>query len=49
MLLMGSKEEDVPEEPSSKPMFMEDMTENELATAVSNFDYEILLINIFLN
>lgn len=31
---MGSKEEDVPKEPAVKPVFMEDMTENELATAV---------------
>lgn len=34
VLLMGSKEEDVPSEPAVKPVFMEDMNESELATAV---------------
>lgn len=34
---MGSKEEDVPVEPSEKTVFMEDMNESELATAVSKF------------
>ncbi|KAL0279456.1 UNVERIFIED_CONTAM: hypothetical protein PYX00_001005 [Menopon gallinae] len=43
MLLMGSKEEDVPQEPSAKPTFMEDMTENELATAL---DLPAGLINL---
>lgn len=31
---MGSKDEDVPQEPVKKTIFMEDMTENELASAV---------------
>lgn len=33
---MGSKEEDVPKEPVEKTVFMEDMSETELATAVSS-------------
>lgn len=37
VLLMGSKEEDVPSEPAAKPVFMEDMNESELASAVSTF------------
>ncbi len=32
---MGSKEEDVPSEPAQKPVFVEDMNEDELASAVS--------------
>ena len=36
VLLMGSKEEDVPKEPVEKTVFVEDMNESELATAVSN-------------
>lgn len=36
VLLMGSKEEDVPVEPVEKTVFVEDMNETELATAVSN-------------
>lgn len=32
---MGSKEEDVPKEPVEKTVFVEDMNESELATAVS--------------
>lgn len=38
---MGSKEEDVPKEPVEKTVFVEDMNESELATAVStlNTDY----------
>lgn len=32
---MGSKEEDVPREPVEKTVFVEDMNESELATAVS--------------
>jgi hypothetical protein len=32
---MGSKEEDVPTEPAEKPLFVEDMNESELASAVS--------------
>lgn len=35
ILLMGSKEEDVPKEPVEKTVFVEDMNETELATAVS--------------
>lgn len=31
---MGSKEEDVPQEPVEKTVFVEDMNETELATAV---------------
>ena len=31
---MGSKEEDVPNEPKQKPVFVEDMNEDELACAV---------------
>ncbi|KAK5647304.1 hypothetical protein RI129_002196 [Pyrocoelia pectoralis] len=34
ILLMGSKEEDVPKEPVEKTMFVEDMNESELATAL---------------
>ncbi|XP_045481227.1 ubiquitin carboxyl-terminal hydrolase 14 [Harmonia axyridis] len=34
ILLMGSKEEDVPKEPVEKTVFVEDMSENELATAL---------------
>jgi ubiquitin carboxyl-terminal hydrolase 14 len=34
VLLMGSKEEDVPTEPAHKPMFVEDMTDTELAQAM---------------
>ncbi|KAJ1524544.1 hypothetical protein ONE63_011033 [Megalurothrips usitatus] len=34
VLLMGSKEEDVPSEPAVKPVFMEDMNESELASAM---------------
>lgn len=34
---MGSKEEDVPKEPVEKTVFVEDMNESELATAVSQF------------
>ena len=36
LLMMGSADE-LPAEPSEKPMFMEDMTEQELASAVSDF------------
>lgn len=32
---MGSKEEDVPKEPIEKPVFVEDMNDSELASAVS--------------
>lgn len=34
VLLMGSKEEDVPNEPKQKPVFVEDMNEEELASAL---------------
>nr|CAD7586043.1 unnamed protein product [Timema genevievae] len=34
ILMMGSKEEDVPLEPTEKPRFVEDMNESELATAL---------------
>lgn len=34
ILLMGSKEEDVPKEPVEKTVFLEDMNESELATAL---------------
>lgn len=34
ILMMGSKEEDVPSEPIEKPVFVEDMNESELATAL---------------
>ncbi|XP_070148678.1 ubiquitin carboxyl-terminal hydrolase 14 [Polyergus mexicanus] len=34
VLMMGSKEEDVPTEPMEKPIFLEDMNEAELATAL---------------
>ena len=34
VLMMGSKEEDVPAEPTEKPLFLEDMNESELATAL---------------
>ncbi|KAG5896401.1 hypothetical protein JTB14_022489 [Gonioctena quinquepunctata] len=34
VLLMGSKEEDVPKEPVEKTLFVEDMNESELATAM---------------
>lgn len=37
ILMMGSKEEDVPVEPAVKPVFVEDMNEAELATAVSMY------------
>lgn len=32
---MGSKDEDITQEPITQPVFVEDMSENELATAVS--------------
>lgn len=35
ILMMGSKDEDVPVEPTVKTMFVEDMTETQLATVVS--------------
>lgn len=34
VLMMGSKEEDVPCEPTEKPVFMEDMSEAEIATSL---------------
>lgn len=43
---MGSKEEDVPKEPVEKTVFVEDMNESELSTAVSTpkTDYRFFLI-----
>lgn len=38
VLLMGSKE-DVPVEPVEKTVFVEDMNESEIATAVSFIDF----------
>lgn len=35
VLLMGSKEEEIPKEPVEKTVFVEDMNDSELATAVS--------------
>jgi ubiquitin carboxyl-terminal hydrolase 14 len=35
---MGSKEEDVPNEPKQKPIFVEDMNEDELASAVTLYN-----------
>jgi len=43
VLLMGSKEEDVPTEPTQKVVFMEDMNEDELASAM---DYPAGLTNL---
>lgn len=40
---MGSKEEDVPKEPVERIVFVEDMNESELATAVSIFSYQNLV------
>lgn len=42
---MGSKEEDLPVEPVEKTVFLEDMNENELATAVS---YWYFVLDFFL-
>lgn len=44
---MGSKEEDVPKEPVEKTVFVEDMNESELATAVSNYSKTDIFFNIF--
>lgn len=35
ILMMGSKDEDVPQEPTIRPMFVEDMTDSQLASVVS--------------
>ena len=43
---MGSKEEDVPTEPVHKVVFMEDMNEDELATAVNT---DLLKLNVSLS
>lgn len=49
IMMMGSKDEDVPKEPTVKPMFVEDMTETQLATVVSFYLIELSTINkIFL-
>lgn len=41
---MGSKEEDVPKEPVEKTVFVEDMNESELATAVSLIFFKFTMI-----
>lgn len=48
ILMMGSKDEDVPIEPTVKPVFVEDMTETQLATVVSHYSLkcEMLQYNI---
>jgi len=48
ILMMGSKDEDVPVEPTVKPVFVEDMTETQLATVVSHHSLkcEMLQYNI---
>ncbi|XP_015598683.1 ubiquitin carboxyl-terminal hydrolase 14 [Cephus cinctus] len=43
VLMMGSKEEDVPTEPTERPLFLEDMNESEIATA---FDLPAGLMNL---
>jgi ubiquitin carboxyl-terminal hydrolase 14 len=43
ILMMGSKEEDVPIEPKEKQLFVEDMNESELATAVS---YSLIMSSV---
>ncbi|XP_017792063.1 PREDICTED: ubiquitin carboxyl-terminal hydrolase 14 [Habropoda laboriosa] len=43
VLMMGSKEEDVPVEPTEKPLFLEDMSESALASAL---DLPAGLINL---
>lgn len=50
ILLMGSKEEDVPVEPVEKTVFAEDLTESELASAVRNcFLFHLLITYTRLN
>jgi len=41
ILMMGSKDEDVPVEPIVKPMFVEDMTDTQLATVVSYYSLKL--------
>ena len=48
VLMMGSKEEDVPVEPTEKPNFIEDMTEAERNSAVSSSNSPSVIINILL-
>lgn len=43
---MGSKEEDVPKEPIEKTVFVEDMNDSELATAVGTIKYCITVENL---
>ena len=47
LLLMGSAEA-LPQEPATKPVFMEDMSEQQLASAVSILNSCILLLTICL-
>ncbi|KAG8327296.1 Ubiquitin carboxyl-terminal hydrolase 14 [Homalodisca vitripennis] len=42
ILMMGSKEEDVPTEPIVKPVFVEDMNEAELATASPSLSMQVV-------
>jgi len=45
ILMMGSKDEDVPIEPAFMPMFVEDMTETQLATVVSHYSLKCCQYN----
>lgn len=45
---MGSKEEDVPNEPKQKPIFVEDMNEDELASAVTQLNPHFKLRSFYL-
>ena len=47
LLLMGSAEA-LPQEPATKPVFMEDMSEQQLASAVSTLNSCILLLTLYL-
>ena len=47
LLLMGSAEA-LPQEPATKPVFMEDMSEQQLASAVSTLNSCILLLTLCL-
>ena len=47
LLLMGSAEA-LPQEPATKPVFMEDMSEQQLASAVSTLNSYILLLTLCL-
>lgn len=48
ILVMGSKEEDVPVEPVEKPVFVEDMTETELASAVYIYIHHVSIRSTFI-